>query len=83
MRNHPSKWETRRWRKLRLKVFELDGHRCRCCGKAGVLELDHIVPVEKGGDPWADSNLQTLSRGCHIAKSLKENQRNPSPERDE
>ena len=34
MRNHPSKWETRRWRKLRLKVFELDGHRCRCCGKA-------------------------------------------------
>ena len=50
MRNHLSKWETRRWRKLRLKVFELDGHRCRCCGKAGVLELDHIAPVEKGGE---------------------------------
>ena len=83
MRNHPARWHSRRWRKLRRTVFERDGHRCVQCGKAGLLELDHVRPVEKGGHPWSEANLQTLCRGCHIAKTHVEAERHPSPERDE
>ena len=56
-------------------MFKQDGHRCRCCGKAGVLELDHVKPlripngpVEEHGAAWDVDNLQTLC-GCHIAGS--------------
>ena len=40
---------------------------------AGRLEVDHLVPLEDGGDPWSESNLQALCRGCHIAKTAAEN----------
>ena len=51
-RNHNSLTGTRAWRRVRLLVFERDGYRCRCCGKAGRLECDHIVPLDSWkGDP--------------------------------
>ena len=78
---HYAKLDQRRWQLLRLRVFELDGWRCRKCGRAGRLECDHVVPLRRGGDPYDMTNLQTLCRGCHVAKSAGENRR-PDPERD-
>ena len=63
-----------RWQRTRRRIFQRDGYRCRKCGRAGRLEVDHVVPIEKGGAPWADSNLQTLCRGCHIEKTAAERQ---------
>ena len=62
----------RAWRALRLVIFARDGWRCRVCGKAGRLEGDHVIPVQAGGDLWDRANLQTLCRGCHLAKSRRE-----------
>ena len=61
---------TARWKRLRRKILDRDGWRCRKCGKAGRLEVDHIVPVRDGGidDP---ANLRILCGGpggCHAAR---------------
>ena len=72
----------RRWQLLRLRVFERDGWRCVHCGKAGALECDHIVPLDKGGDPYDKANLQSLCRGCHVDKSRTDRGDKPDPGRD-
>ena len=72
----------KRWRVLRLAILDRDGWRCRDCGRAaGRFEVDHVVPLDRGGAMYAESNLQTLCRGCHIRKSAGERS-NPNPERD-
>lgn len=56
---------------LRHKVFQRDGYRCVECGatnKETTLEIDHIIPVSKGGTNDM-SNLQTLCKACNRAKS--------------
>lgn len=73
-RNH-RKLDRRRWSKVRLKVLDRDGYRCQSCGKAGRLEVDHIVPAYRGGDLYDPANLQSLCRNCHIAKTAAENRR--------
>ena len=69
----------RKWGKVRLKVLDRDGWRCQTCGKAGRLEVDHIKPMENGGTVYDMTNLQTLCRGCHLAKSLIERGGGPTP----
>lgn len=57
-------------RKLRHEVFKRDGYRCRECGASKdetSLEIDHILPVAKGGTNDID-NLQTLCRECNRMK---------------
>ena len=62
-------YKTKAWRVLRKRVFQRDGYKCVTCGRRTGLECDHIRPIEKAGD-WLDmGNLQTLCRGCHIAKT--------------
>ena len=56
----------RHWRVVRKRVLERDGYRCRKCGKAGRLEVHHVVSVYDGGRPFHDDNLITLCRGCHV-----------------
>ena len=62
------------WERTRRAVFARDGFRCRCCGRAGRLECDHVVPLWR--DPLQDAynpaNCQALTRGCHIAKTRRE-----------
>src|SRR5690242_4696866 len=55
---------------IRAAVLVRDGGRCRKCRRAINLEMDHIVPVSKGGKT-EESNLQTLCRRCNRAKSRK------------
>jgi 5-methylcytosine-specific restriction endonuclease McrA len=41
---------------------------CAACGTIVCLQTDHIVPLHKGGtNEW--TNLQSLCKSCHAAKS--------------
>jgi 5-methylcytosine-specific restriction enzyme A len=55
---------------LRAVVLLRDGARCRKCRTALHLEVDHIIPVSKGGKT-EESNLQTLCRRCNRRKWKK------------
>jgi HNH endonuclease len=55
---------------MRATVLVRDGGRCRRCRRSTNLEIDHIVPVSKGGKT-EESNLQTLCRRCNRSKSRK------------
>ena len=55
---------------VRAKVLLRDGARCRRCRTAVNLEVDHIIPVSKGGRT-EESNLQALCRRCNRRKSKK------------
>jgi HNH endonuclease len=55
---------------LRAAMLVRDGGRCRKCRRATNLEMDHIVPVSKGGKT-EESNLQVLCRRCNRAKYKK------------
>ena len=72
-----------RWLAVRRRVLERDRWRCRSCGKAGRLEVDHVTPLRRdpGQNPYSLAGLQTLCRSCHLAKTARENQRD-DPARD-
>lgn len=56
--------------KMRISIYNRDGHRCRYCGvseRYAKLEIDHIVPIAKGGKSTYD-NLQTLCHDCNVKK---------------
>lgn len=56
--------------KMRFSIYERDGYRCRKCGisdKYAKLEIDHIIPIAKGGKSTYD-NLQTLCHKCNTEK---------------
>lgn len=76
-----AKLNRRKWEAARLVVLDRDGWRCRSCGKAGKLCVDHIEPLERGGDPFDPMNLQALCGECHRLKSRGEQER-PDPARD-
>ena len=80
-RNH-LRLNRRRWEAFRLQVLERDGYRCQSCGKAGILEVDHITPLKRGGQPWELGNVQSLCRSCHFSKTGRENSNGPTPMRD-
>jgi hypothetical protein len=52
----------------RFAVFKRDLYTCQICGRAGgVLVLDHVIPVCRGGSN-AMSNLQVLCVECNQGK---------------
>lgn len=56
--------------KMRFAIYRRDGNRCRNCGISGSranLEIDHIIPIAKGGKSTMD-NLQTLCHRCNVNK---------------
>jgi hypothetical protein len=73
VRGKPAKKGERKWpsryisKPMRALVLERDAHRCQHCNSNLWLEIDHILPVSKGGESVLD-NLQTLCRSCNRAK---------------
>lgn len=58
-------------KKLRFEIFKRDFFKCQYCGSAPptvVLEIDHIIPVSKGGGNQSD-NLLTACFDCNRGKS--------------
>ena len=54
--------------KMRFSIYKRDKYRCRKCGrKTNDLEIDHIIPIAKGGKSTYD-NLQTLCHRCNVKK---------------
>ncbi len=59
--------------KVRHAVLKRDGYQCVKCGaspekdKSVVLEVDHVVPVSRGGSSDIE-NLQTLCLACNQGK---------------
>lgn len=60
---------------LRFVVFKRDSYRCQICGATAQdgckLEVDHKVPVAKGGLDELD-NLQTLCFECNRGKGISD-----------
>lgn len=52
---------------LRRQIFERDGYRCVECDAEDRLEIDHVIPVSKGGSS-EEENLQTLCKPCNARK---------------
>lgn len=56
--------------KMRFAIYRRDNYRCRYCHRSQsitTLEVDHIVPIAKGGKTTFN-NLQTLCHDCNVAK---------------
>ena len=56
--------------KLRFEVFKRDGFTCQYCGRKTpevILELEHIIPLSKGGTDELD-NLTTSCFECNRGK---------------
>lgn len=61
-------------KKTRFEVFKRDSFTCQYCGNnppVVVLEVDHIVPVSRGGEDVID-NLITSCFDCNRGKSDRE-----------
>lgn len=57
--------------RMRFAIYKRDGNRCRKCGRrTNDLEIDHILPISKGGKSTMD-NLQTLCKRCNLEKGSR------------
>jgi 5-methylcytosine-specific restriction protein A len=63
------------WRKLRKSVLIRDNYLCKACEAKGIAtpatDVDHIVNKARGGSDIL-SNLQSLCKECHRAKTIRE-----------
>lgn len=61
---------------LRYDIMKRDNFKCQYCGASPAkdsdveLQIDHIIPVSKGGDNSID-NLKTICNHCNIGKLNK------------
>ncbi len=66
--SYEDRWASRRIPdSVKAAVIVRDGGRCRDCHSAVNLQIDHIIPLSKGGSS-EESNLQTLCRRCNRRK---------------
>jgi 5-methylcytosine-specific restriction protein A len=71
-----SGYKGQRWQRLRQRVLERDGYRCRECGRWG-NQVDTIVPVRMGGAQFDMENCQALCHSCHSKKTAREPRERP------
>ena len=63
----------RSWMGIRREVLLRDGYRCCDCGRVHASnEIDHEIPLEKGGSAMGQENLKVRCVDCHKAKSDRE-----------
>lgn len=65
-----------KWYVIRRMVLVRDKLICQMCGRKLSIdeaEVDHIIPISRGGHPFRLENLQTLCKECHRLKTEREN----------
>jgi 5-methylcytosine-specific restriction endonuclease McrA len=73
----PKAYKRKRWERLRERKLTEDPF-CQCpqCQAEGrwrlADEVDHVVPVERGGGMFDWNNLRSMSKQCHSRKTLRE-----------
>ncbi len=64
------------WRSVRAERLRLDNYLCRHCLRDGrpetATDVDHIVPIARGGARLDLGNLQSLCGPCHSRKTVTE-----------
>lgn len=65
-------FKTNKWAMARKAVLSGDPL-CKVCDDVISTEVDHIIPLEDGGDPYRPEGLQQLCSPCHWAKTAREN----------
>lgn len=71
-RNHDWFW-------VRKDILKRDKYKCSICLKRhrkDNLDVDHIIPVRKGIDPFNKANLRLLCKECHKAKTRLDREAN-------
>jgi len=65
------------WRRLRLFILRRDKYLCQHCLRQGVVtvatDVDHIIPLSRGGARLDPANLQGLCETCHNRKTAADN----------
>ena len=68
-------YTSKRWRDLREQKLNADPL-CVECMRNGITRLanvvDHIVPINQGGEELAWDNIQSMCQSCHNKKSGRE-----------
>jgi hypothetical protein len=63
------------WDRVRARILKRDSGLCQVCKRLGLItqgnEVDHILPKHLGGTD-DDTNLQTICKPCHRAKTQAE-----------
>ena len=60
------------WFFVRKDVLRRDHYQCSICKqrfRKKELDVDHIIPVQMGGQLFDKDNLRTLCKTCHKAKT--------------
>jgi len=70
--SNSSFYNSRKWRKARKAYLDANPL-CVNCQAIDVVcvanVVDHIVPINKGGEKFDESNFQSLCSSCHNRKS--------------
>jgi len=69
-KNDEKRTRGRRWMELRHVVL-VEEPVCMICGRAPATEVDHIIPISKGGTDHRD-NLQGACHECHDIKTCND-----------
>lgn len=67
-------YNSARWKYARRRVL-FEQPLCPCGAIA--TDVDHIIAIEAGGNPWARANLMGLCAVCHGRKTRREQQATP------
>jgi 5-methylcytosine-specific restriction protein A len=63
-----------KWREISKSHLKENPLCVKCMADGKVVaaeETDHIIPISKGGDPWAKENRQSLCKKCNRKKGNK------------
>ena len=71
-------YHTKQWRRIRAVKIKLNPY-CQHCARhkraTPAAMVDHIVPIEHGGDPFNIDNTQSLCNRCHAIKTAEDNRK--------
>lgn len=69
-------YNSKRWKRARQAALARDVFACVRCKRKGIEReakcVDHIIPIEAGGDRIAITNLQSLCTPCHSEKTAED-----------